>query len=117
MEIAWRQSRYDKAGPGGTGADYVNCPMNREQYEIFVDALLAAEKTEFREFEDTPYFEGCLPIEVMAERGRETLRHGPMKPVGLTNAHAPGSSPGRSYNCGRTTRSARCSTWWVFRPS
>jgi methylenetetrahydrofolate--tRNA-(uracil-5-)-methyltransferase len=67
--------------------------MNREQYEIFVDALLAAEKTEFREFEGTPYFEGCLPIEVMAERGRETLRHGPMKPVGLTNAHAPGVKP------------------------
>jgi methylenetetrahydrofolate--tRNA-(uracil-5-)-methyltransferase len=93
MDVAWRQSRYDKAGPGGTGADYVNCPMNREQYGIFVDALLAAEKTEFREFEGTPYFEGCLPIEVMAERGRETLRHGPMKPVGLTNAHAPGSKP------------------------
>jgi methylenetetrahydrofolate--tRNA-(uracil-5-)-methyltransferase len=89
MDIAWRQSRYDKAGPGGTGADYLNCPMSREQYEAFVDALLAAEKTEFREFEGTPYFDGCLPIEVMAERGRETLRHGPMKPVGLTNAHAP----------------------------
>jgi len=89
MDIAWRQSRYDKAGPGGTGADYLNCPMSREQYEAFVEALLAAEKTEFREFEGTPYFDGCLPIEVMAERGRETLRHGPMKPVGLTNAHAP----------------------------
>ena len=86
MDVAWRQSRYDKAGPGGDGADYVNCPMSREQYEAFVDALLAAEKTEFREFEGTPYFDGCLPIEVMAERGRETLRHGPMKPVGLTNA-------------------------------
>jgi methylenetetrahydrofolate--tRNA-(uracil-5-)-methyltransferase len=91
--VAWRQSRYDKAGPGGTGADYVNCPMNRERYDTFVDALLAAEKTEFREFEGTPYFDGCLPIEVMAERGRETLRHGPMKPVGLTNAHAPGVKP------------------------
>jgi methylenetetrahydrofolate--tRNA-(uracil-5-)-methyltransferase len=89
MDIAWRQSRYDKAGPGGTGADYLNCPMSHEQYEAFVDALLAAEKTEFREFEGTPYFDGCLPIEVMAERGRETLRHGPLKPVGLTNAHAP----------------------------
>jgi methylenetetrahydrofolate--tRNA-(uracil-5-)-methyltransferase len=87
FEVAWRQSRYDKPGPGGTGADYVNCPMSREQYETFIDALLAAEKTEFREFEGTPYFDGCLPIEVMAERGRETLRHGPMKPVGLTNAH------------------------------
>jgi methylenetetrahydrofolate--tRNA-(uracil-5-)-methyltransferase len=93
MAVAWRQSRYDKAGPGGTGADYVNCPMNREQYEAFVDALMAAQKTEFREFEGTPYFDGCLPIEVMAERGRETLRHGPMKPVGLTNAHAPGVKP------------------------
>jgi methylenetetrahydrofolate--tRNA-(uracil-5-)-methyltransferase len=93
MGVAWPQSRYDKAGPGGTGADYLNCPMNREQYDGFVDALLAAEKTEFREFEGTPYFDGCLPIEVMAERGRETLRHGPMKPVGLTNAHAPTVKP------------------------
>ncbi|MCZ0736196.1 methylenetetrahydrofolate--tRNA-(uracil(54)-C(5))-methyltransferase (FADH(2)-oxidizing) TrmFO [Phreatobacter sp. AB_2022a] len=89
MEVAWFQSRYDKAGPGGTGADYINCPMNREQYEAFVDALLAGEKTEFREWEGTPYFDGCLPIEVMAERGRETLRWGPMKPVGLTNRHKP----------------------------
>ena len=93
MDIAWPQSRYDKAGPGGTGADYLNCPMDRAQYDAFVDALLAAEKTEFREFEGTPYFDGCLPIEVMAERGRETLRHGPMKPVGLTNAHAPTVKP------------------------
>ena len=89
MEVAWFQSRYDKAGPGGTGADYINCPMNREQYEAFVDALLGGEKTEFREWEGTPYFDGCLPIEVMAERGRETLRWGPMKPVGLTNRHKP----------------------------
>jgi methylenetetrahydrofolate--tRNA-(uracil-5-)-methyltransferase len=89
MSKAWFQSRYDKAGPGGTGADYINCPMDREQYEAFVDALLAGEKTEFKEFEKTPYFDGCLPIEVMAERGRETLRHGPMKPVGLTNPHEP----------------------------
>jgi len=89
MDIAWRQSRYDKAGPGGTGADYVNCPMDKAQYEAFVDALLSSEKTEFREFEGTPYFDGCLPIEVMAERGRETLRHGPMKPVGLTNPRDP----------------------------
>ena len=93
MSIAWRQSRYDKAGPGGTGADYLNCPLSRDQYEAFVDALLAAEKTEFREFEGTPYFDGCLPIEVMAERGRETLRHGPMKPVGLTNPHDPKVKP------------------------
>ena len=94
MGIAWRQSRYDKVGPGGTGADYLNCPMNREQYDAFIDALLAAPKTEFREFETaTPYFDGCLPIEVMAERGRETLRHGPMKPVGLTNPRDPTVKP------------------------
>ena len=83
--IAWRQSRYDKVGPSGTGADYINCPLDREEYEAFIDALLAAEKTEFREWEGTPYFDGCLPIEVMAERGRDTLRFGPMKPVGLTD--------------------------------
>ena len=94
MGVAWMQSRYDKVGPSGDGAAaYVNCPMNRDQYEAFVEALLAAEKTEFREFEGTPYFDGCLPIEVMAERGRETLRHGPMKPFGLTNAHQPEIRP------------------------
>jgi methylenetetrahydrofolate--tRNA-(uracil-5-)-methyltransferase len=89
MDVAWFQSRYDKAGPGGTGADYINCPMNKAEYDAFVDALLAGEKTEFKEWEKTPYFDGCLPIEVMAERGRETLRHGPMKPVGLTNPRRP----------------------------
>jgi methylenetetrahydrofolate--tRNA-(uracil-5-)-methyltransferase len=90
MGKAWFQSRYDKAGPGGTGADYLNCPMSREEYDAFIDALLAADKTEFKEWEaNTPYFNGCLPIEVMAERGRETLRFGPMKPVGLTNPHNP----------------------------
>ncbi len=89
MDTAWFQSRYDKVGPGGTGADYINCPMDRDQYEAFIDALIAGEKTEFKEWEKTPYFDGCLPIEVMAERGRETLRHGPMKPMGLTNAHKP----------------------------
>ncbi|MBI3702125.1 MAG: methylenetetrahydrofolate--tRNA-(uracil(54)-C(5))-methyltransferase (FADH(2)-oxidizing) TrmFO [Afipia sp.] len=94
METAWFQSRYDKVGPGGTGADYINCPMNREQYDAFVDALLAGEKTDFKDWEtDTPYFDGCLPIEVMAERGRETLRHGPMKPVGLTNPRDPDVKP------------------------
>jgi methylenetetrahydrofolate--tRNA-(uracil-5-)-methyltransferase len=94
MDVAWMQSRYDKEGPSGGGAAaYVNCPMSRDHYENFVDALLAAEKTEFREFEGTPYFDGCLPIEVMAERGRETLRHGPMKPFGLTNAHQPKVKP------------------------
>ncbi len=90
MDVAWFQSRYDKAGPGGTGADYLNCPMNKEQYEAFVDALIAGDKTDFKEWEaNTPYFDGCLPIEVMAERGRETLRHGPMKPMGLTNPRDP----------------------------
>ena len=93
MGVAWFQSRYDKAGPGGTGADYINCPLDRDGYEAFVDALIAGEKTEFREWEGTPYFDGCLPIEVMAERGRETLRHGPMKPFGLTNPHRPGEKP------------------------
>jgi methylenetetrahydrofolate--tRNA-(uracil-5-)-methyltransferase len=83
--IAWFQSRYDKAGPGGTGADYINCPMSREEYDAFLDAVLAGDKTAFKEFEGTPYFDGCLPIEVMAERGRDTLRFGPMKPVGLTD--------------------------------
>ncbi len=90
MEQAWFQSRYDKAGPGGSGADYINCPMSREQYDAFIDALLSGDKTSFKEWEaDTPYFNGCLPIEVMAERGRETLRHGPMKPFGLTNPRSP----------------------------
>jgi methylenetetrahydrofolate--tRNA-(uracil-5-)-methyltransferase len=93
MDVAWMQSRYDKQGPGGDAAAYVNCPMSRDAYETFVDALLTAEKTEFREFEGTPYFDGCLPIEVMAERGRETLRHGPMKPFGLTNGHRPSIKP------------------------
>lgn len=82
--IAWFQSRYDKAGPGGTGADYLNCPMTKPEYEAFIDALLAGEKTSFKDWEaSTPYFDGCLPVEVMAERGRDTLRYGPMKPVGL----------------------------------
>ncbi len=90
MSVCWRQSRYDKAGPGGSGADYINCPMDKDQYEAFIDALLAAEKTAFKDFEtSTPYFEGCLPIEVMAERGCDTLRYGPMKPVGLTNPNRP----------------------------
>ncbi|MDZ4760101.1 MAG: methylenetetrahydrofolate--tRNA-(uracil(54)-C(5))-methyltransferase (FADH(2)-oxidizing) TrmFO [Alphaproteobacteria bacterium] len=90
MSRAWRQSRYDKPGPGGDGAEaYINCPMDRAQYEAFLAALNAAPKTEFKEWEGTPYFEGCLPIEVMAERGPETLRYGPMKPVGLTNPHNP----------------------------
>jgi methylenetetrahydrofolate--tRNA-(uracil-5-)-methyltransferase len=94
MSIAWFQSRYDKAGPAGSGADYINCPMTREQYEGFVAALIAADKVEFHAWEaSTPYFDGCLPIEVMAERGPETLRHGPMKPVGLTNPRQPQYKP------------------------
>ena len=94
MSVAWRQSRYDKEGPGGDAAAYINCPMDRATYEAFVDALLSGPRADFREWEtSTPYFDGCLPIEVMAERGRETLRHGPMKPVGLTNPHNPTQKP------------------------
>jgi methylenetetrahydrofolate--tRNA-(uracil-5-)-methyltransferase len=90
LEQAWFQSRYDKTGPGGSGADYINCPLSREQYDAFIDAVLAGDKTVFHDWEaSTPYFAGCLPIEVMAERGRETLRHGPMKPFGLTNPRQP----------------------------
>ncbi len=93
MGKAWRQSRYDKEGPGGDAAAYINCPMDREQYDAFIDALLTGPKSEFKDWENVPYFDGCLPIEVMTERGRETLRHGPMKPVGLTNAHNPTVKP------------------------
>ncbi len=89
MDVAWRQSRYDKEGPGGDAAAYINCPLDPAQYEAFIDALLAGPKAEFKDWENVPYFDGCLPIEVMAERGRETLRFGPMKPVGLTNPHRP----------------------------
>ena len=89
MSVAWRQSRYDKGETEDERTAYINCPMDRAQYEAFIDALLAADKTEFHPGETAGYFDGCLPIEVMAERGRETLRHGPMKPVGLTNAHKP----------------------------
>ncbi len=89
FDVAWFQSRYDKKGPGGDGADYINCAMDEEQYSAFIDALITGEKTEFKDWEkSTPYFEGCLPVEVMAERGRETLRFGPMKPVGLTNPNS-----------------------------
>jgi methylenetetrahydrofolate--tRNA-(uracil-5-)-methyltransferase len=94
MSVAWMQSRYDKSGPGGSGLDYINCPLTREQYEAFVDALLVGDKVSFHDWETaTPYFDGCLPIEVMAERGRETLRHGPMKPFGLTNPHSVSVKP------------------------
>ena len=93
MSKAWRQSRYDKGETEEERRAYINCPMDKPQYEAFIDALLAADKTEFHEGESAGYFDGCLPIEVMAERGRETLRHGPMKPVGLTNPHRPGDKP------------------------
>jgi methylenetetrahydrofolate--tRNA-(uracil-5-)-methyltransferase len=89
MSRAWMQSRYDKGDTEEERTAYLNCPMDKSQYEAFIDALLAADKTEFHEGETAGYFDGCLPIEVMAERGRETLRHGPMKPVGLTNPHQP----------------------------
>ena len=100
MSVAWRQSRYDKGDTEEERTAYINCPMTRAQYEAFIDALLEADRTAFHEGETesadgkaTPYFDGCLPIEVMAERGRETLRHGPMKPIGLTNAHRPEEKP------------------------
>lgn len=93
MGTAWMQSRYDKGETEDERRAYINCPMTKDEYEAFIDALLAAEKTEFHEGETAGYFDGCLPIEVMAERGRETLRHGPMKPVGLTNAHKPDQKP------------------------
>ena len=98
MSKAWFQSRYDKSAPvehgGGDGKDYINCPMNKEQYDAFINDLITGEKIVFKEWEsNTPYFDGCLPIEVMAERGPETLRHGPMKPVGLTNVHDPEHKP------------------------
>ena len=98
FDTAWLQSRYDKEGPAGTGSDYINCPMNEEQYLAFIKALLESEKTEFKDWEkNTPYFEGCMPIEVMAARGVETLRYGPMKPVGLTNPNAPEGESGRCH--------------------
>ncbi len=93
MDLAWRQSRYDKGETEEERTAYINCPMTKEQYEAFIDALLAADKTEFHEGETAGYFDGCLPIEVMADRGRETLRFGPMKPVGLTNPHKPAEKP------------------------
>ena len=93
MSVAWEQSRYDKGETPEEQRAYINCPMTRGEYDAFIDALLAADKSEFREGETAGYFDGCLPIEVMAERGRETLRFGPMKPVGLTNPHDPTVKP------------------------
>ena len=93
MDVAWFQSRYDKTHDGGDGKDYINCPMTEEQYHSFISEMLAGDKMSFREWEEnTPYFDGCMPVEVMAERGEQTLRFGPMKPVGLTNSHD-GSQP------------------------
>ena len=90
FDKAWFQSRYDK----GTSADYINCPMDQKQYDLFINDLIEGEKVSFHQWEkDTPYFEGCLPIEVMAERGPQTLSFGPMKPVGLTNPHNPSQKP------------------------
>ena len=86
MDVAWMAARWDRGSSEGGGKDYINCPLDKAQYEAFVQALVEGEKMPFKEWEtDTPYFEGCMPIEVMAERGPETLRHGPMKPVGLDN--------------------------------
>ncbi|MEM1005231.1 MAG: methylenetetrahydrofolate--tRNA-(uracil(54)-C(5))-methyltransferase (FADH(2)-oxidizing) TrmFO [Pseudomonadota bacterium] len=93
MSTAWMQSRYDKGETEAERTAYLNCPMDRDRYEAFIDALLSADKTEFHAGETAGYFDGCLPIEVMSERGRETLRHGPMKPVGLTNPHQPDVKP------------------------
>ncbi|MEZ5751641.1 MAG: methylenetetrahydrofolate--tRNA-(uracil(54)-C(5))-methyltransferase (FADH(2)-oxidizing) TrmFO [Paracoccaceae bacterium] len=93
LSKAWFQSRYDKGETEEERKAYLNCPMDKAQYNAFIDAILAADKTEFHEGETAGYFDGCLPIEVMAERGRETLRHGPMKPVGLTNANDPTNKP------------------------
>lgn len=93
MDICWFQSRYDKTGEYGSAKDYINCPLNQQQYEDFVKQLCAATQIPFKPFEKAQYFDGCLPIEVMASRGIETLRHGPMKPRGLTNAHEPEKKP------------------------
>ena len=109
MSVAWRQSRYDKTGPAGDAAAYINCPMTREQYDGFIDSLLAGPKAEFKDWENVPYFDGCLPIEVMAERGRETLRHGPMKPVGLTNPHRDGE---RAYAVVQLRQDNALGTLW-----
>ena len=105
-------ARWDKGGK-----DYINCPMDKAQYDAFVAALIDGEKTEFKDWEkDTPYFEGCMPIEVMAERGPETLRYGPMKPSAST-IRAPAAGPMPSSSCARTMRSAPCGTWSASRPS
>jgi len=110
LSTAWLQSRYGKSGPAGTGADYLNCPLSKADYEAFVDALLSGEKTSFKEWEaSTPYFDGCLPIEVLAERGRDTPRFGPMKPVGLANPHKGGT---RAYAVVQLRQDNALGTLW-----
>ncbi|MEZ0495323.1 methylenetetrahydrofolate--tRNA-(uracil(54)-C(5))-methyltransferase (FADH(2)-oxidizing) TrmFO [Sphingomonas sp. IW22] len=108
MDIAWKQSRWDKAGPAGDGKDYINCPLDRDQYHAFHAALMAGEKAEFREWENVPYFDGCMPIEVMAERGVETLRFGPMKGVGLDDPRT-GRWP---YACVQLRQDNASATLW-----
>ena len=113
MDVCWMAARWDKGGK-----DYINCPMTKEQYDAFVAALIDGEKTEFKEWEkDTPYFEGCMPIEVMAARGVDTLRYGPMKAVGLDDPQHRALALCRASSCARTMRSARCGTWSASRPS
>ena len=116
MDVAWFQSRYDKTSEGGDGKDYINCPLNEQQYYQFLEEMLAAEKMSFREWaQNTPYFDGCMPVEVMADRGRETLRFGPMKPVGLTNSHD-SSRLMLWSSCVRITSWAHCLIWSASRP-
>ncbi|WP_343519852.1 methylenetetrahydrofolate--tRNA-(uracil(54)-C(5))-methyltransferase (FADH(2)-oxidizing) TrmFO [Sphingomonas sp.] len=108
MDVAWMQSRWNKVGPGGTGKDYINCPMTKEQYLAFHQGLLDGEKAEFKDWENVPYFEGCMPIEVMAERGVDTLRYGPMKGVGLDQP-----STGRwPYACVQLRQDNATGTLW-----
>lgn len=108
LDIAWYQSRWDKVGPGGTGKDYLNCPLDKEQYLAFIQGLLDGEKTEFKEWENVPYFEGCMPIEVMAERGIDTPRFGPMKGVGLDDPRT-GRWP---YACVQLRQDNASATLW-----
>ena len=114
----FRSPGFSRAGTRATAGDYINCPLDRAQYEGFVEALLAAEKVPFHDWErDTPYFEGCLPIEVMAERGRDTLAFGPMKPVGLRNPHAGGTRPHAVVQLRQDNALGRSTTSWASRRS
>jgi methylenetetrahydrofolate--tRNA-(uracil-5-)-methyltransferase len=114
FDTAWFQSRWNKVGPEGDGKDYINCPMSKDDYLAFHAGLIAGEKTEYREWENVPYFEGCMPIEVMAERGLDTLRFGPMKPVGLDD---PRTGRWPSSSCVRTMPLARSGTSSASRPN